>query len=125
MTVRRRPAIPALIRKGVLSEFNQRCAICGADRPHVHHIDANPRNSDPLNLIPLCPNCHLTDQHNPTASMHPEKLRLFRRYKDPLILSHQFEPVFRRMRFLWEPERCRTVDALDAAAADLRYSSRR
>ena len=85
----------------------------------MHHIDRDPRNNGPSNLIPLCPNCHLTDQHDPTAPVHPEKLGLFRRHKDPLILSHQFEPLFRRTRFLWEPDSYPTLDLLDAAASDL------
>ena len=50
--------------------------------------------------FPLCPNCHLTDQHNPTAQIHAGRLALFRRYKDPVILSPQFEPLFQRFLFL-------------------------
>jgi integrase len=98
--MKNRVAIPKSIREQVLSEFRHRCAICGADRPHLHHIDENPDNNDLLNIIPLCPNCHLTDQHNPTAPIHPGRLTLFRRYKDPVILSPQFEPLFQRLLFL-------------------------
>ena len=96
----RRPAIPRPARERVLSEFCHRCAICGGEKPQVHHIDENPTNNDLLNLLPLCPNCHLTDQHNPTAPMDPAKLALFRKFKDPTILSPQFEPLFARFRFL-------------------------
>jgi hypothetical protein len=88
------------VRDAVLREFNHRCAICGADRPQIHHIDENPGNNDLENLLPICPNCHLTDQHNPTVPADPEKLALFRRYKDPAILAPEFEPLFARMRFL-------------------------
>jgi hypothetical protein len=92
-----RPAIPKAIKDAVLNEFNHRCAICGEARPQVHHIDENPANNDPTNLIPLCPNCHLIDQHNPTEPMDPVKLALFRKHKDPLILSPQFHPIFKRV----------------------------
>lgn len=95
-----RKAIPSAIRERVLGEFNHRCSICGKERPQVHHIDENHANNDPLNLLPLCPNCHLIDQHNPTAKVDAEKIRLFRKFKDPLILSSQFEPLFRRLKFL-------------------------
>jgi len=53
-----------------------------------------------MNLLPLCPNCHLTDQHDPTAPADPGKLALFRRYKDPTILDPQFHPLFERLQFL-------------------------
>ncbi len=88
------------VREAVLAEFNHRCAVCGKDRPQIHHIDEDPSNNDPINLIPLCPNCHLIDQHNPTLPIDPAKLSLFRRYKDPVILGPQFDPLFRRLRFL-------------------------
>lgn len=95
-----RLTIPKVIRETVLKEFNHRCAICGTDRPQVHHIDEDPSNNDLLNLIPLCPNCHLVDQHNPTIPMDVEKLRLFREFKDPAILKPQFHPLFIRMKYL-------------------------
>ena len=88
------------VRDSLLDEFNHRCAVCGVDRPQVHHIDENPSNNDPLNLIPLCPNCHLVDQHNPTAPVDPRKLKLFRVYKDPAILKSQFQPLFSRLLFI-------------------------
>ena len=99
MAKTRKPT-PKIVLAAVLKEFNHRCAVCGTDRPQVHHIDEDPSNNDPLNLIPLCPNCHLIDQHNPTMPMDAEKLRLFREYKDPAILKAQFHPLFIRMKFL-------------------------
>ena len=99
MAKTRKPT-PKIVLAVVLKEFNHRCAVCGTDRPQVHHIDEDPSNNDPLNLIPLCPNCHLIDQHNPTIPMDAEKLRLFREYKDPAILKAQFHPLFIRMKFL-------------------------
>lgn len=97
---KKRVSVPSSVKGAVLREFNHRCAICGADRPQIHHIDENPGNNDPGNLLPICPNCHLTDQHNPTVPTNPEKLALFRQYKDPAILSPQFEPLFARLTFL-------------------------
>lgn len=29
------------------------------DRLHVHHLDRNPANNDPTNLVTLCASCHL------------------------------------------------------------------
>lgn len=95
-----RISIPRAVRDKVLNEFNHRCAICGTDKPHIHHIDEDPSNNDHLNLLPLCPNCHITDHHNPTTPIDPRKLSLFRRYKDPVILMPQFDPLFRRVVFL-------------------------
>jgi hypothetical protein len=97
---KRRPAIPGKVREAVLREFNHLCALCGDVKPHLHHIDEDPSNNDPENLLPLCPNHHIIDQHNPTARVHPVKLRLFRRHKDPVILGPQFEPLFRRFAFV-------------------------
>ena len=42
------------------------CAICGkAGYTEVHHIDKNPMNNDPQNLVRLCKSCH--------AKQHREK----------------------------------------------------
>jgi hypothetical protein len=97
----KRTAISKATRDAVLNEYRHKCAVCGEDRPHLHHIDENPANNDLLNLLPLCPNCHLSDQHNPTARHDPEKLALFRRYKDPAILLPQFQAIFDRLHFFF------------------------
>jgi hypothetical protein len=97
-----RKKTPKATRDAVLKEYNHRCAVCGSDRPHLHHIDENPANDDPFNLIPLCPNHHLNDQHNPTTKIEIPILRLFRKYKDPAVLLPQFRPVYERMRYLYE-----------------------
>ncbi len=99
-----RKGIPRQVQDAVLKEFNHRCAIRGEDHPQLHHIDENPENNDPMNLLPLCPNCHLTDQHNPTAKIPIGILRLFRKYKDPTILKAQFQPLFARMSWFYFPE---------------------
>lgn len=58
---------PKPIRDQVLKEYHHRCAIRGEDNPQIHHIDEDPSNNDPLNLLPLCPNCHsaIHDPLNP------------------------------------------------------------
>jgi hypothetical protein len=103
----------------VLKEFNHRCAKCGTDNPHLHHIDENPSNNDPLNLIPLCPNCHLVDQHNPTRIVEPGKLRLFRIYKDPTILKPQFHALYIRFLFFESAEATYDIDELERKAIEL------
>lgn len=97
-----RTSIPKVIKEKVLGEFNHKCAICGSERPQLHHIDENPSNNELLNLIPLCPNCHLTDQHNPTTVIPLHKLKLFREHKDPAILSPKFHPLYKRITYLFE-----------------------
>ena len=48
------------------------CILCGADdknlnhRHPIHHIDYNPKNLDPQNLITLCKKCHNTTNHGRT-----------------------------------------------------------
>lgn len=34
------------------------CCICEKPLVQIHHIDGNPSNNDPNNLIPLCGTCH-------------------------------------------------------------------
>jgi hypothetical protein len=95
-----RQELPKTVRDKILSEFNHRCAICGNTRPQIYHIDKNHKNNEISNLLPLCPNHHLSDQHNPTKPFDPIRLSLFRHYKDPNILCAQFEPIFARIKFL-------------------------
>lgn len=95
-----RETIPKKIREALLDEYDHRCAVCGGDRPQVHHIDEDASNNDLTNLLPLCPNCHLRDQHNPTRKIDVPKLKLFRAYKDPAILKPQFHPIYVRQLFL-------------------------
>jgi hypothetical protein len=100
MARKERIAIPSKVKDGVLREFQHRCAICGGSSPQLHHIDENPANNDPLNLIPLCPNHHLTDQHSPSTKQDEGKMRLFRQYRDPTILSPRFQAVYTRLELL-------------------------
>ena len=102
-----RKPIPKGVREQVLKEYRHLCAKCRGPGPQLHHIDEDASNSsDPMNLLPLCPNCHLRDQHSPTERMDPRRLSLFRKYKDPAILTSQFAPLFRRMVFLLEIDVC-------------------
>jgi hypothetical protein len=84
-------------RRSVLEEFSYLCAICGQRRPHIHHIDGYNSNDDAMNLIPLCPNHHLTDSHDPTRPLPPELLTLLRKYRDPFILHPRFFPIYARL----------------------------
>jgi hypothetical protein len=97
---KKRTNIPNKTRDAVMREYNHLCAICGTQNPQIHHIDEDPANNAIENLLPLCPNCHHLDHHNPTSPTDSRKLQLFRDYKDPLILSPQFDPLFRRCEFL-------------------------
>jgi hypothetical protein len=87
-------------RELVLKEYSHLCAVCAGKEPQLHHIDENNENDEIENLLPLCPNCHLRDQHNPTRKVAVSKLQLFRKYKDPLILSTEFHPIYLRLDFL-------------------------
>ena len=99
---KKRKAIPKKIEEKVLKEYRHKCAICADDGPQLHHIDENPENNDTYNIIPLCPNCHLRDQHDPTAGIDTGRIKLFRIYKDPAILSPQFYPLYRRFIFIYD-----------------------
>lgn len=95
-----RETISKKVKEALLDEYDYRCAVCGGDRPHMHHIDEDASHNELLNLLPLCPNCHLRDQHNPTRKIEIMKLQLFRRHKDPAILKPQFDPIYTRQLFL-------------------------
>jgi hypothetical protein len=96
-----RPKIPKRILDKVLGEYDHKCAVCGHAKPHLHHIDGNSSNHAELNLIPLCPNHHLIDQHDPTRKADAKLLSFFRMYRDPHILSPKFKPLFDRLEFLF------------------------
>jgi HNH endonuclease len=56
-----RVSIPAAVRRDVLIEASYRYAVprcLTAIAIDVHHIDEDPSNNDPSNLIALCPTCH-------------------------------------------------------------------
>ena len=112
-----RVTVPKKTAESVFREYNHHCAICGGDRPHLHHIDEDPANNESSNLLPLCPNCHLRDQHNPTHNIDTSKLQLFRLFKAPGILRPQFHPVFTRQEFL------RSVQLGDESVAELERQS--
>lgn len=115
-----RKTMPKKTREALLDEYDHKCAVCGGDRPHVHHIDEDPSNNDLENLLPLCPNCHIRDQHNPTRRIETPKLVLFRTYKDPSILRPQFHPLYTRQLFLDNIEiNEESVDLLEEKSKEL------
>ena len=114
-----RTSIPKKVREQLMKEFRHRCAICGGDQPQIHHIDEDPANNNLLNLIPLCPNCHILDQHDPTAGTDQRKLRLFRQFRDPAILTPQFHPLFVRLKFLDDIQDDTAITELQKNAQEL------
>ena len=115
-----RDSIPKKLKDALLDEYDHRCAVCGGDRPHIHHIDEDATHNELENLLPLCPNCHLRDQHNPTRKIDIPKLQLFRRFKDPSILKPQFHPIYMRQTFLASIEHGDDATAeLEAQATEL------
>ena len=97
---KKRTSIPKQTAEAVMKEYRHKCAVCGRHSPQLHHLNEDPADNDANNLLPLCPNCHLQDAHDPTNRPEPKKLRLFRKFKDPLILDPRFHPIYRRMTFL-------------------------
>lgn len=66
---RRRPSIPRAIRELVLARDGWRCKLCSSTNDlHIHHVDGNPWNNDPDNLIVMCRHCH-AKQHPAFASL--------------------------------------------------------
>lgn len=116
---KQRTSIPRAVRDGILKEFSHHCARCEADKPEVHHIDEDPSNNDPLNLIPLCPNCHHNWLHSQLFAVDRRKLQLFRLHKHPLILAPQFDPLFKRLLFLDDIKDNSDTDDLRTKAGEL------
>lgn len=108
-----RVSVPRSVKESVLKEFNHRCAVCAAEKPHLHHIDEDRSNNDVLNLLPLCQNAHRLDPHDPTKPLESGKLSLLRRYRDPSILKPQFHPIYRRLSFLSDIEETSRVEELN------------
>lgn len=56
------------IKKLVRARHGHMCAVCGKTSSgralDVHHIDYDKKNSDPLNLVPLCRSCHLRTNYH-------------------------------------------------------------
>ena len=47
------------MRSTILERDGHLCAVCGGGEDlHIHHIDRDPTNDDPGNLITLCGICH-------------------------------------------------------------------
>jgi hypothetical protein len=110
---------PRSIKTSVLEDFSGRCAACGAPKPRLHLIDENEPRGDARNWLPLCPNEHLFDFHDPTTPIAAQKLRLLRQFKDPSVLKPQFQPIFRRLQWLDEIGDTQSVETLTPRALEL------
>jgi DNA-directed RNA polymerase subunit RPC12/RpoP len=61
------------IRNKIIKERGNKCEFCGAEgigtnSLTVHHLDFNPMNNDPKNLVVLCAKCHLKFQNRFTIT---------------------------------------------------------
>jgi hypothetical protein len=77
-------SIPSKLKNRLLVEAKHACAICGASRVQIHHIDGNKENNDESNLIVLCANHHDEAEMSKrgrsfTANLTPEQLRLYKK----------------------------------------------
>jgi len=113
-----RKEVPKQVREQIEREYKKVCALCGDTYPDLHHIDEDPSNNDPLNLIPLCGNCH-RQQHIPARQIDPNILAIFRRYKHGWLLAPNFVPLHRRMQFLKKVEEYDDVEELQSDVDEL------
>jgi 5-methylcytosine-specific restriction endonuclease McrA len=76
------------IRRTILSRDSYRCRRCGVTEAqerrqgralHVHHIDGDVTNNDPLNLETICRRCHKALHANLPKTPHTRHLGNFRR----------------------------------------------
>ena len=88
---KKRTRIRDKTRVAVLKEYHHKCAFghVNPPAPELHHIDGDPSNHDPLNILPLCPNCH-------SQNLNPRMLSVFRKYKKREIFSAEFENLLRK-----------------------------
>ena len=56
----------------------QRCTLCGVTKTYghfdVHHLNGDPNDNRPENLIVLCRNCHIAVQHGYTPDIAPSDM---------------------------------------------------
>jgi len=56
---KKRKSIPLEIVADIMWQTDHTCCMCGKRKDvHIHHINGNPADNSPVNLVPLCPNCH-------------------------------------------------------------------
>jgi hypothetical protein len=55
---RSRPAIAAALKSKLLYDSAYVCAVCQDSGVHIHHVDENPANNNPSNLIVVCSKHH-------------------------------------------------------------------
>ncbi len=52
------------LKKSIRERDHYQCQLCGKFGKHVHHINYNKKNCDPINLITLCHCCHMKTNRN-------------------------------------------------------------
>ena len=58
----------APLRRFILDRDGWTCQRCGRPgRPEVHHVNGDPGDNDPGNLIVLCRSCHI-ETHRPAVA---------------------------------------------------------
>jgi len=55
-------------RRACYKYWPKKCMACGTLKNiHVHHVNGDPRDSSPWNLVPLCVTCHISKVHKAAA----------------------------------------------------------
>lgn len=117
-----RRKIPKAVVDKVKQEFHHRCALCRADYCEVHHIDEDPSNNDPDNLIPLCPNCHHGRVHGRGGHrIDAGALRRYRTIGNRFVATPAYDLLLRRTAYITS-EQFHEMDwqQIDHAYQDLR-----
>lgn len=110
----KRPSIPAKVRRQVLFESGNRCAVCGVPLPlELAHIIPFCVSQDHAaeNLICLCANCHALADHERWGErllrLYKDYPCVLRNYKDPATAQPKMTQVKIRIDFEyehWEPK---------------------
>jgi len=75
-----RVTVPELTVVDLISRCNNRCCVCQTPFIVKHHIDEDPSNNVPENLVPLCPNCHTQahSKNNMVVNLRPDRIKKLR-----------------------------------------------
>lgn len=79
------------VKRWVFEKANNECEKCGFSKTHprtgssileIHHIDEDPSNNRPENLILLCPNCHALSDSRDTRKGNGRRYNRSQYYKN-------------------------------------------